>query len=686
MNVRSNTTLDGGFNSTRRVLVQVIKLATNHDVTILSKRVFTLFDSWVKNEGKRTAVLRLKQIYHVVLNRSLGQTPPNYPFLATSRGFPRHVLYLEPLTSSPEGLQAVLTLLGIWRGVRAPGVPDLSTITSTSKSEPLDTIVSAAMKEIPRKWKFRTAELSQVNHFYKTTFGPNGKALYTSLSDLKALKKDEHLLSSIQEILDITDSEEYSEYLEELVENVNLEEIPDKVSHSRLSIKRELGGKDRIFAMLDYFTQCTLRPLHKKLAKILADIPSDATFDQDKAALDIMSWTEASQPETFSYDLSAATDRFPIAFQTKMLEELCGDSSLAAAWTDLMVNRTFDFRKLSGIKYSVGQPMGAYSSWPMFALSHHLIVLLSAKQAGIRHPKYKILGDDIVLSSEALAKCYLHNMKHLGVDISYSKSVTGKVAEFAKRLFYQGREITPIPVKLISATLRDYRLIGTLMQRIVNSCSPTCGDFNTVQANFRKLAKECYTPTQAAKADILLQLHSHGVARAVALQNLVGNLGGSYKETLERDFDILVLAIKYKYIVQQYNRSMELNQIVTSCHLKGSSPTVKYPGLDSGFQDLHPMNTAKQAQKSAAKRAYKSLGKFWTELTLKGPTAALPTVNIPDLKDLTPSHQKVLKQEATLKLLTYKAFAEYIEVVKVDPDMTIMGFIKGKSLAEVQRD
>jgi len=54
------------------------------------------------------------------------------------------------------------------------------------------------------------------------------------------------------------------------------------------------------------------------------------------------------------------------------------------------------------IKYNAGQPMGAYSSWPVFALSHHLIVQIAGQRAGFPVPysNYMLLGDDIVLGDE----------------------------------------------------------------------------------------------------------------------------------------------------------------------------------------------------------------------------------------------------------------------------------------------
>lgn len=86
------------------------------------------------------------------------------------------------------------------------------------------------------------------------------------------------------------------------------------------------------------------------------------------------------------------------------------------------------------IRYSVGQPMGAYSSWAMLALTHHIIVLEAARLAGISHFKdYAVLGDDIVIYNDAVAEQYLSLMNNLGVSINLGKSVISKdFAEFAK--------------------------------------------------------------------------------------------------------------------------------------------------------------------------------------------------------------------------------------------------------------
>jgi len=71
----------------------------------------------------------------------------------------------------------------------------------------------------------------------------------------------------------------------------------------------------------------------------------------------------------------------------------------------------------------------------MLALTHHLIVKESALRAGIEgFMDYALLGDDIVIKNNKVAREYLNLMESLGVSINLSKSVISKdFAEFASK-------------------------------------------------------------------------------------------------------------------------------------------------------------------------------------------------------------------------------------------------------------
>jgi hypothetical protein len=86
----------------------------------------------------------------------------------------------------------------------------------------------------------------------------------------------------------------------------------------RLGAKEE-PGKVRVFAMVDWWTQMLLRPIHLMLFRVLKNIPQDATFDQDEGVqmgVSILKRTNFAA----SYDLSAATDRLPIVIQKPLIE------------------------------------------------------------------------------------------------------------------------------------------------------------------------------------------------------------------------------------------------------------------------------------------------------------------------------------------------------------------------------
>jgi len=119
--------------------------------------------------------------------------------------------------------------------------------------------------------------------------------------------------------------------------------------------------------------------------------------------------------------------------------------------------------------YSVGQPMGAYSSFAMLALTNHFLVYLAALQGGIKilpdKGVYGILGDDVVIANQTIATNYSYNMQHvLGVEVNPIKGFSGHLIEFAKMLItLTGINLSPIGAKAILQTLRSPAFIPTLI-------------------------------------------------------------------------------------------------------------------------------------------------------------------------------------------------------------------------------
>lgn len=82
--------------------------------------------------------------------------------------------------------------------------------------------------------------------------------------------------------------------------------------------------------------------------------------------------------------------------------------------------------------------MGAYSSFPAFALTHHVVVRALARKLGVR-ADYAILGDDIVIRGDVLGKAYMEFLDSIKVPYSPAKTfISSEMLEFAKRVIYKG--------------------------------------------------------------------------------------------------------------------------------------------------------------------------------------------------------------------------------------------------------
>jgi hypothetical protein len=113
----------------------------------------------------------------------------------------------------------------------------------------------------------------------------------------------------------------------------------------------------RVIAMLDYFSQVLLKPIHTVILQCLKTLPNDRTFTQDP----FHQW-KIDGEYFYSLDLSAATDRFPIHLQSKLLGYLFNSFVLADSWKYILTQRGYVNPKGDVLCYKVGQPMGAYSS------------------------------------------------------------------------------------------------------------------------------------------------------------------------------------------------------------------------------------------------------------------------------------------------------------------------------------
>jgi len=320
--------------------------------------------------------------------------------------------------------------------------------------------------------------LAPIFHWnYKS--GPN--SIYTKLLsignawvDLIALYERTELLARIEAIRYLVGADPLaslpffrfvSRHLEKWLRVVNdhrkkkglakLKELPLQYDVGALSVVEE-PGKKRIVAMVDVWTQWTFYPLHRFIFdKVLFFIKEDGTFNQVKPVDTLLERAgKVGRSHYWSFDLSAATDRLPIVIQILVLAGFVSEE-YAHLWASILVHRTYrvprEYSSTFGkafrdICYKVGQPMGAYSSWAMLAITHHALVQYSAWKVG--HGSwfswYAVLGDDVVICDNEVANEYVNTMNVIGVKIGFHKSIisTNSSLEFAKRFYYKGKLIS----------------------------------------------------------------------------------------------------------------------------------------------------------------------------------------------------------------------------------------------------
>lgn len=167
--------------------------------------------------------------------------------------------------------------------------------------------------------------------------------------------------------------------------------------------KAEGAGKVRVFAIPNSFKQALLRPAHDWCMSILKGIQMDGTYDQVRPLRRI-----SKLRRLFSFDLSSATDRFPLSVQALTINSIfdpltayswvvCGLGANAFSCQTSSSNRPDTFGL---VRFATGQPLGLLSSWPLFALCHHFIVWFCSNKVypGKVFKRYALLGDDIVIA------------------------------------------------------------------------------------------------------------------------------------------------------------------------------------------------------------------------------------------------------------------------------------------------
>lgn len=430
---------------------------------LLSRSIVSFWDQWnrLSSRGKVQVAETIK-LQRLAVTKFLAGEGQNIPGISQDKMHLPKVLPLELRylieERNPWAIRWSLTLLSISRVLLGGKKVDLSTITDGPKGNHLeisDYEIVQFIKSIGRpKLKYHFEE-----YHWSTKSGPNGPALQGALADLVGLK-DSKLIEPLKTF-----------YLPEapiwrLLSAISTPIFQTSLSYfkvafkrlRKLSVKDDRETKSRVFAILDYWSQSALRTLHKEIYSQLRKLPGDCTFSQHRLSAAFAK--DLHRPSKYySFDLTAATDRFPIDIQSRVLSLLTNDE-VGKSWKQIMTQEEF-FYQGKTYRYNCGQPMGAYSSWAMFALCHHMVVIIAGLRAGLDSYSakrcYMLLGDDIVIHNDMVAEKYREIIQNLGVDISKLKTHTSvDTFEFAKRWYHKGEEVSPFPIAALLESLKSW--------------------------------------------------------------------------------------------------------------------------------------------------------------------------------------------------------------------------------------
>jgi len=460
-------------------------------------------------------------------------------------------------------IQVLYALLSSHRVVVVPVPPAYHTITSKGADVPdytkdfPDALLRLGITPAEFTAVFRSncenAKLRVIN-----TAGPNGQATWSAHEDAKAVFSNSVLSHAFQ---DYSQAAALTWIFDQMVSCVEAPSIltgrkpNDPVVAGRIHAIEEWGGKTRLVAILDYWTQALLTPLHDTVAFFLKRLSADGTFNQDKIITKVKDWTAEKDTEIYSFDLTAATDKLPLAIQRQILKFLLGSDILADNWAAIMSARDFATPTGGTVKYARGQPMGAKSSFPMLGLTHHVITQIAAMRAGLKsYNKYVILGDDNTLTGSDVAKHYLELMAKLDVPVNTSKSVVHgqklvKAGEICKRIFLNGHELTAIPVKLI-VKAQKYGYMASDLQNVFAKRGWALGENNWLTfiaglvdtRSFQGLVVLNAVPTSVS-----------GLVSAVDVSSLL-KIERAWSQTLLADTKALESAFTFALVSEQLKR------------------------------------------------------------------------------------------------------------------------------------
>jgi hypothetical protein len=436
---------------------------------------YTLWvEKLIKDQGPLQAAKQAKYVYSVAKRVALGLPvlPQSGPFWFKSlpSGLPRKLRRLSVLVSSRRlgRVKYALLVFSLYRLIRTPPVVDFSSRLKQSNPRWDPTEWRSSLERLSQK--FRLDRISIRSRNLETdpwigTKGPSGlPSIIGSHWDVGVLTKHPNVLQDVFDLIKFyrpklsRKSWETKLIMKAMLSRPLSSELKLKPSClARFVFISEDGAKTRGVTPVNYQIQVALKPIHEYFMEVLRRIPMDASFNEARA-LEWVKRQSGLKRNLDSIDLSDATDRFPLKLMRETVSYFLGDK-ISHTWFRLMSIPIYSHDLKRSFKFSVGAPMGIYALWPVYALTHHVMVQVAASRIPYNTPfrGYRIRGDDIVLSGRRISREYEAIADELCLPFSSQKTLLSSrdgsgVAEFAKRIFRNGVDLTPFSIKSLVAT------------------------------------------------------------------------------------------------------------------------------------------------------------------------------------------------------------------------------------------
>jgi hypothetical protein len=437
-------------------------------VSLIWNKYETEIHDSIKNHGQRHTLAIYKSCYMFLRNKILQLPTQPIPFCKADRnGIPKPLWSLRPLIKGDRNDKRVaLSIVRTYELITLPIDYSTKSIEEPSLEgkdfQETTKLFNKFLEEFTNKYPWYLGSLQVRNPYEPRVFttlskGPNGPAVSCAHLDAKGVIQDGKLFQSIKELNSALRQDWITEWM---IEQSNSFDTNIKYLTGRLGFSAEPGGKTRIFAIGDYWSQTSLKVIQDSLYNTLKSISTDSTENQDKGFKDLLQ--DSKGKPTHCFDLSAASDRIPAIMQKTRLE-LLGGKKLGDAWHKVMTDRSFTIKTTGRkVRWTVGQPLGLLSSFPSFALWHHDIIQYSANLERMNNGKplkffkdYKLLGDDVVIYDSKVAGVYHQLLTEvIGIPINDSKSIIGNSQnsqiEFTKRFSLDGTEMSSVKHNILT--------------------------------------------------------------------------------------------------------------------------------------------------------------------------------------------------------------------------------------------